>query len=130
MRTTGRILKLAALLGLAGAGASWWRFRRELAEAGARLEAGSRLIWTAAGPTEFIREGKGEPALVIHGAGGGYDQGLMIGHDTLGSGFDLIAPSRFGYLRTPLPGDLSPAAQADALALLLDALEVDEAVVV
>ena len=32
------------------------------------------------------------------------------------------APSRFGYLRTPLPSDASPAAQADAHSCLLDAL--------
>jgi pimeloyl-ACP methyl ester carboxylesterase len=40
--------------------------------------------------------------------------------------FHVIAPSRFGYLGTPLPaGDASPAAQADAFAALLDALDVE-----
>jgi hypothetical protein len=32
--------------------------------------------------------------------------------------------SRFGYLRTPLPKDAAPAAQADAHACLLDALHL------
>jgi pimeloyl-ACP methyl ester carboxylesterase len=37
----------------------------------------------------------------------------------------VIAPSRFGYLQTPMPsGDASPAAQADAHAALLDALGI------
>ena len=124
-----RWTKLAALFGLAGAGVSYWSFRREIAEACARLEAGSCLIETTEGPVEYAREGLGEPALVIHGAGGGYDQGLMIGRDTLGFGYELIAPSRFGYLRTPLRRDVSPAAQADTHAALLDALNVDKVVV-
>ncbi|WP_428834589.1 alpha/beta fold hydrolase [Nonomuraea maheshkhaliensis] len=41
----------------------------------------------------------------------------------------MIAISRFGYLRTPLPADASPAAQADALAAALDALEISSAAV-
>lgn len=38
--------------------------------------------------------------------------------------------SRFGYLRTPMPADPSPAAQADAHACLLDALKIERAAVV
>src|SRR5262249_14096786 len=46
-------------------------------------------------------------------------------------GFRVIAPSRFGYLRTPLPpdGDASPMAQADAYVCLLDALQLDKVAV-
>jgi len=40
-----------------------------------------------------------------------------------------VAPSRFGYLGTPVPQDVSPAAQADAHAALLAELEVPQAVV-
>ena len=122
-------VRTGALAGLAGAGFAWLRFRREMSEASARLDAGSAVVETAAGPIEYGREGEGEPVLLIHGAGGGYDQGLAIGRDTLGFGYDLIAPSRFGYLRTPLRRNLSPAAQADAHAALLDELNVDRAVV-
>jgi pimeloyl-ACP methyl ester carboxylesterase len=44
----------------------------------------------------------------------------------------IIAPSRFGYLQTPVPsgGDTSSAAQADAHAALLDALGIDQKVTV
>lgn len=124
-----RLVRMASLAALAGAGSAWLSFRREMKEAAARLDAGSLLAETALGPIEYGREGEGEPVLVVHGAGGGYDQGLAIGRDTLGFGYDLIAPSRFGYLRTPLRRDLSPAAQADAHAALLDELNVDRAVV-
>jgi pimeloyl-ACP methyl ester carboxylesterase len=81
------------------------------------------------GPIEFRSRGDGVPLLAIHGAGGGYDQGLAIADSLVGHGFRVVAPSRFGYLRTPVPGDASPAAQADAHAALLDSLQIDEAVV-
>jgi len=41
-----------------------------------------------------------------------------------GRGYDVIAPSRFGYLGTPVPQDSSPGAQADAHAALLDKLRI------
>jgi 2-hydroxy-6-oxonona-2,4-dienedioate hydrolase len=58
--------------------------------------------------------GEGPPGLVVHGAGGGYDQALAFGEPLARSGFHVITMSRFGYLRTPLPSDASSAAQADA----------------
>jgi pimeloyl-ACP methyl ester carboxylesterase len=62
--------------------------------------------------------------LAVHGAGGGYDQGSLMVRAFGSEGFRWIVPSRFGYLRTPMPTDGSTAAQADAFADLLDALGV------
>ena len=45
-------------------------------------------------------------------------------------GYRLIAPSRFGYLRSASPADPTSAKQADAYALLLDRLGVQQADVV
>ena len=70
------------------------------------------------------------PLLSIHGAGGGYDQGLANAVELVGEGFRVIAPSRFGYLGTPIPANASPSAQADAHATVLAELKVDKAVVV
>ena len=67
----------------------------------------------------------GAPLLVVHGAGGGFDQGLEFAGSLPRRGFRVIAMSRFGYLRTPLPDDASPIAQADAHACLLDALGIE-----
>jgi pimeloyl-ACP methyl ester carboxylesterase len=44
--------------------------------------------------------------------------------------YRLIAMSRFGYLRTPLPADASAAAQANAHAALLDALGIERTIIV
>jgi pimeloyl-ACP methyl ester carboxylesterase len=45
-------------------------------------------------------------------------------------GIRVIAMSRFGYLRTPMPADASAAAQADAHVCLLDALGIRQAAVI
>ena len=83
------------------------------------------MVETRFGPIEYAEAGnaKGPPVLVIHGAGGGFDQGLDIAAGVTHE-FRVIAISRFGYLRTPLPKDASPAAQADAHAAVLDALHI------
>ena len=120
----------AAGAALLTGGAAYGRFRREMAEIRARLEAGSRIAATDRGPIEYGREGSGGEALVIHGAGGGYDQGLMLGRDLFDRETEILAPSRFGYLRTPVPADSSPAAQADVHVALLDTLEIQRPVVV
>lgn len=95
----------------------------------ADIAAASSIIATTAGPIEYAETGTGAPVLVVHGNGGGYDQGLLAGRMFIGEDFRLIAPSRFGYLNTPLPEDGSAAAQADAHAALLDALDIDQVVV-
>jgi pimeloyl-ACP methyl ester carboxylesterase len=46
------------------------------------------------------------------------------------AGFRCILVSRFGYLRTPLPADASPEAQADLYACLLDSLDISEAAII
>ena len=90
-----------------------------------RMSTESQVIQTKHGLVEFITWGNGPAVLVVHGAGGGYDQGISIAKAFGGEGFRWIVPSRFGYLRTPLPADASTTAQADAFADLLDDLGID-----
>lgn len=78
---------------------------------------------------EYAEVGQGSALLVIHGAGGGYDQGLALAGPLAATGCRVIAPSRFGYLRTPAPKHPSLALQAEAHACLLDALALPEAAV-
>ena len=122
-----------ALTGLAGGGLSaltWLNYRRAIRRARERVSAGSRIVETPFGPVEYASSGDGPPVLAVHGAGGGFDQGLEVASPLARSGFRVIAMSRFGYLRTPLPADASPAAQADAHAGLLDALGIHRVAVV
>jgi len=104
-------------------------FRSAMSKARAELAAGSQVVSTRAGPIEYAEAGHGPPILVVHGAGGGYDQGLLLAQSFIGSGYRLIVPSRFGFLRTPLPADGSAVAEADAYAALLDALGIDQVAV-
>jgi len=114
----------------ASAAVSYGVYRRELAAARARLAGASELVTTPCGPIEYAAVGTGPPILLVHGAGGGFDQGLAIGAPLAARGHRVIAMSRFGYLRTPLPADASAAAQADAHERLLDAVGLDRAAVI
>ncbi|MFB0535337.1 MAG: alpha/beta fold hydrolase [Anaerolineae bacterium] len=118
---------------VAGVLAGAWvylRYRQDLRAASERVATGGHVIETECGLIEYGDAGNGPPVLVIHGAGGGYDQGLLLGSLILGEDFKLIAPSRFGYLNSPIPEDSSLEAQADAFACLLDALHIDGVTVV
>jgi pimeloyl-ACP methyl ester carboxylesterase len=106
------------------------RYRRDIRKAHERVSAGSQVVETPCGPIEYAVAGEGPPVLVVHGAGGGFDQGMDVFLPLVEYGYRVIAMSRFGYLRTPLPVDASPAAQADAHACLLDALDISRAVVI
>ena len=113
---------LLALLSVTGCATLVPSYGRDLKAAQARIASGSQVADTPCGPIEYAERGDGPPVLVVHGAGGGFDQGLIIAAPLIKAGYRVIAVSRFGYLRTPLPPDASPMAQADAYACLLDAL--------
>lgn len=105
-------------------------YQRDIHHARERISVGSQIVETPCGPIEYAVAGDGPPVLVVHGAGGGYDQSMDASKALIQSGFRVIAMSRFGYLRTPIPADASAAAQADAHACLIDALNVRRVAVV
>jgi pimeloyl-ACP methyl ester carboxylesterase len=105
-------------------------YRRDIRAACARVSSRSKLVDTYCGQIEYAETGSGPAVLVIHGAGGGFDQGLDLAQPLIDAGFRVIAVSRFGYLRTPMPAVATPEAQADAHACLLEALKVERAAVI
>jgi 2-hydroxy-6-oxonona-2,4-dienedioate hydrolase len=123
----GVLVNVAILLSLLALAYRSYRF--DIAAERNRALLGSTMIETSYGPIEYSTLGQGSPILVIHGTGGGWDQGIYAARSVVPYGFRLIAPSRFGYLRTPLPADPSPQHEADALAAFLDALEIDKVAV-
>jgi 2-hydroxy-6-oxonona-2,4-dienedioate hydrolase len=121
---------LAGLLVTGLFGLAYTSYQRDIHQARKRVSTDSQIVQTPCGPIEYALAGNGPPVLVVHGAGGGYDQGLEFGEPLINSGFRIIAMSRFGYLRAPLPTDASASAQADVHACLLNALKIRRAAVV
>jgi len=129
------ITRRSVLVGIGGlvlASGAWTvgAYRASMAGTEARLARRSSIIDTDAGALEYAVAGHGPPLMMIHGTGGGFDQGLLFAHALRESGFRIIAPSRFGYLRTGFPDDASPAHQADVLVDLLDTLGIQRLAVV
>jgi membrane-associated phospholipid phosphatase len=119
---------LVAALALAGIAIAI-PFRADVRAARDRLEGRSVTIKTPVGQLEYAVAGSGPPLLMIHGTGGGFDQGLLFSEKVAANGVRVIAPSRFGYLRSSFPADHSSEAQADAFVPLLDRLNVRKVVV-
>src|SRR3954453_2145171 len=90
----------------------------------------AETVQTSLGPVEVARRGSGPPVLFVHGTPGGSDSSLAMGRFLEGPGFEVIAPSRPGYLGTPLEGRESIDDQADLHAALLEALGHERAGVV
>ena len=82
---------------------------------------------TARGVIEYAIRGQGAAVILCHSTGGGYDQGLVLAR--LLNGFQGIAVSRAGYLRTTVNTGRSPAELADAYAALLDSLNIQKAAI-
>lgn len=131
MRSTGSpLLMLTGALAAGATALAYARYRKDAEAARHRVQTGRQFIDSARGPIEFAESGKGPAVLLVHGAGGGFDQGLELGRAFLGDGYRVVAPSRFGYLGTPLPSEASAEAQAEAHLRLLDALELDRVPVI
>jgi pimeloyl-ACP methyl ester carboxylesterase len=103
---------------------------RDMRYAYVRVLATGTVIRSPYGDIEFTDVGSGPPVLVIHGSGGGYDQGELIAQTVLSSDFRVIAPSRFGYLRSTFRESATWDEQAHAYAFLLDHLRIDQVAVV
>ena len=114
-------ISAAALIG--------WQFHSDMQQARAHAAQRSVLLKTRCGPIEYQEAGTGAPLLAVHGSGGGHDQGMAFAGSLAQQGIRVIAMSRFGYLRTPMPADGTAAAQADAHVCLLDALGIARAAV-
>lgn len=121
-----RWLAIALLMG-AGAIALWYGV--DTRRAYARIDSDSTVMASPLGRIEFKRGGAGPAVLVVHGSGGGFDQGELIAQAVLGEGFDWIAPSRFGYLRSTFREGATFDDQARAYVYLLDSLGLEKVAV-
>lgn len=117
---------------LAGLAVAWVAitYARDMRRAYRRIQGASQVIPSPYGDIEYREGGQGPAVLVIHGSGGGYDQGELLARAVLGDDIHWIAPSRFGYLRSTFQPGATFDDQADAYAYLLDHLRVRTAAVV
>src|SRR2546423_15053220 len=51
-------------------------YERDIGAARARLATGSQIAQTPCGPIEYASLGSGPALLIVHGAGGGFDQAI------------------------------------------------------
>lgn len=105
-------------------------YLRDMSRAYERIRGKSAVIPSPWGRIEYAEGGSGLPVLVVHGSGGGFDQGQLLAEALLGDGVHWIAPSRFGYLQSDAPPGATFDDQADAYAHLLDHLGLDRVAVV
>lgn len=103
----------------------WAAYLRDMNKAYQRVRGKSTVIPSPYGDIEYTEGGEGPPVLVIHGSGGGYDQGELVADLFLDDSFHWIAPSRFGYLRSTFHEGATFDDQAHAYAALLDHLGLE-----
>ena len=125
-----RFLTAAGTIATGAAALTYASYRKDIETARRRITGDRQIIDSTKEPIEFAESGNGPAVLLIHGAGGGFDQGLDLGRAFVGDDYRIIAPSRFGYLGTRLPADASAEAQADAHTRMLDALQLDRVPVI
>jgi 2-hydroxy-6-oxonona-2,4-dienedioate hydrolase len=111
------LIFLLSLLALAAWGV-YAKFARDLCGARSRLAGRSQTMDTSFGRMEYAMIGESDPTLIIHGAGGDFDQAIDTAGALAGRGYRLIAPSRFGYLGSLLPTKLDTTMRAYAAACL------------
>lgn len=133
MKARKMVFWIAATLAFAAIAAVivvWTAYRSDMRAARERVRGKSAVAATPYGDVEYAEGGEGPGVLVIHGAGGGYDQGELIVEAVLDGRFHWVAPSRFGYLRSTFREGASYDDQAHAYACLLDQLGVRRVAVV
>jgi pimeloyl-ACP methyl ester carboxylesterase len=133
MKARKMFIWIAALLAAAAVAAAilvWAACRSDMRAARERIRGKSAVVATPYGDVEYAEGGEGPDVLVVHGAGGGYDQGELVVEAVLDERFRWVAPSRFGYLRSTFCDAATYDDQARAYACLLDDLGVQRVAVV
>ncbi len=91
------------------------------------MRTSGSIVSTARGPVECLVEGAGIPVVVLHGSPGGIDAADIMSTFLPRQQFRVVLLSRPGYLGTDLLDRETPDRQADLVAALLDAHDIDKA---
>ncbi len=123
-------LRWLAVAGVFAALATFAVYLSDMRDARKRISGRSTIFPSPFGDIEYTEHGVGLPVLVVHGSGGGFDQGELVADAVLDERFRRITPSRFGYLRSTFRDSATFDDQAHAYAHLLDALAIRKIAVV
>lgn len=85
-------IPLLPLVVAATAAAVFVKYRSSIQAARARLRGKSTVIPSPYGDIEYTEHGIGPDVLVIHGSGGGFDQGELLAQVVLDDQFHRITP--------------------------------------
>lgn len=124
------ILRWFAIALIAAAVIASGSFLLDMKRAYERVRGKTTVLASPYGDIEYAEQGSGPDVLIIHGSGGGFDQGELLGRAVLNDDFHWIIPSRFGYLNSTFHEDSTFDEQAHAYAHLLDQLGIDRVAVV
>src|SRR5688500_2417247 len=90
-------MSVAAAGLVAAGGTTAVAFNAQMAEAEELVSPDlSNVVSCRFGDLEYAEAGEGAPFLMVHGTGGGFDQGLFFAQRFIDAGYRVIAPSRFG----------------------------------
>lgn len=81
---TNMIILLVALIVFV-----YFQYQKDIDQARERMNL-ARLAETNCGSIEYATAGSGQPVLVVHGAGGGFDQGLAVARLLIEGGFGNV----------------------------------------
>jgi pimeloyl-ACP methyl ester carboxylesterase len=93
------------------------------------LAAISTIVNTSMGPIEYASRGQGSIILISHMEGSGADN-IILFDELIDAGYQIICPSRPGYLNTPINDNATYKYQSEQFAELLDYLNIDQKVIV
>ena len=88
------------------------------------------MIKTSRGYVETVVWGDGPAVLALHGAMGGYDQGIILARTVASPTYRFVSISRPGYLGTAISTGRTPQEQADLCVEVLDHLGISKAAVI
>jgi 2-hydroxy-6-oxonona-2,4-dienedioate hydrolase len=123
-------IPLLPFVATAAAAAVFVKYQTNMRAVRERLRGKSTVIPSPYGDIEYTEHGAGSDVLVIHGSGGGFDQGELLAQVVLDDQFHRITPSRFGYVQSTSHEGATWDDQAHAYASLLDHLNVQKVGVV
>ena len=99
-------------------------------EPGSTEKSHLERVMTSRGSVEAAEWGKGPVVLLLHGAIGGYDQGVLLARTVCHPRFHFLSVSRPGYLGTALSLGRTAPEQADLCAEVLKDKGIERAAVI